>query len=180
VFCCIDGIDGTGKTTVTEMLAARYGLPVVRGSYRYWDNKPWPKALKEITDEFLVSTVQQLADYVHRPILFDRSTVSSAAYQNWNMSVVDWHAMYPPEKTVFILLMGDANTTIANEGLPVTDELMGLRMVEQMKFIKCAKWLGDHGYDVLLQPMIEGSPVQVSECVHKFIVKKQAQIEGLL
>lgn len=148
-FVCLDGIDAVGKTSVSERLKHAHNWPVIRGSYR-WDGMPWPKEVKEITDGFLMTTVHQLVSHVHAPIVFDRSTVSSAAYQCWKLEQVPWDEMYPVRSTLFVTILGHPRETLAREGLEVTDELVNQRLLEQNRFRRVSSYLGTQGYRTMV------------------------------
>lgn len=148
IFVCIDGIDGVGKTAVSECIKREFNVPVIRGSYR-WDGVPWPKEVKEVTDGFLMTTIKQLEAHIPHPIIFDRSTVSSAAYQKWNLGQVPWEEMYPIDKTLFVTMLGSPRVTIPREGLEPTIDLITKREYEQKRFLMVSDYLRRIGYKTL-------------------------------
>jgi hypothetical protein len=128
MFICLDGIDGTGKTSIAHRLSKMLAMPVVRNSRNMLMEK-YPNSVRRWVDFITMTTLHQTGV---KSAIFDRSIISALVYNSDMIASARDLIPYYPLDTMWIILVGDVDSTVSRE-----EEAPGQisqRKLEQMKF----------------------------------------------
>lgn len=150
---CIDGVSGVNPVEISRTIQALMDIPAV-GRFMPQHEQAY---------ELVLSELCRLKTYLPS-LLVSPSNVSLVASGKVLFEKVPWRAIYPEERTLFVVVTENVMDELKTEGSEFLYTLMGPRVKEQEEIVKVIGKLGQMGYRTKTIP-VHGTQLDLAKRV---------------